>query len=255
MSKEPAPIYPAYAFKESPTWFTWVKLLAVDVHGLREEAGFQGQNVYFYQNHPIRFVCLTGLVVSIDDKLNRYTLLELDDGSGSLIVVKITRLDSASAASPSSSFSSNTNVANVDVVVAPGRYDVLVNRVPLSIGAAVKVKCTISEFRNVRQLELKRIWTLRSTAEEAAEWEECARFKREVLCRPWVVSKEKLRALLSAETEKRMRLEDRERREDRRQKRATARKMESAEKRREHEQRKEERRKREEDRMNKGAIV
>jgi hypothetical protein len=43
MSRRTAPIYPAYTFNQSRTWFNWVKLTAADVHGLREEPGFQGK--------------------------------------------------------------------------------------------------------------------------------------------------------------------------------------------------------------------
>lgn len=34
--------YPAYCNKVSPTYFTWVKLDAVDVHALKQRRGFEG---------------------------------------------------------------------------------------------------------------------------------------------------------------------------------------------------------------------
>jgi len=36
-------IYPAYTFRASPTFFTWVKLTAADIHQLRTEKGFEGR--------------------------------------------------------------------------------------------------------------------------------------------------------------------------------------------------------------------
>lgn len=35
-------LYPAYCFSKSPTYNTWVKLTARDVHNLRAEPGFEG---------------------------------------------------------------------------------------------------------------------------------------------------------------------------------------------------------------------
>lgn len=191
--------------------------------------------------------------MSIEDKINKYTLLELDDGSGAIITVKITRL--AADIASTVDCPSNTTVSNVDILASLGRYDVLVDKRPLDIGSVVKVKCTISVFRNIKQLELKRIWILRSTAEEIAEWEVGAKFKSEVLSQPWVLSKERLRELQKAEIEKRSKREDAERMEEKRQASEAAKKLKRAERRREHEQRKELKRRKEDIAMNAGAII
>ena len=184
---------------------------------------------------------------------SKYTLLEVDDGSGRVITVKITRLPADMA--NTEDCPSNTTIANVDVNAAVGRYEVLVDRRPLDIGTVVKVKCTISSFRNVRQLELKRIWILRSTVEEIAEWEGGARFKRDVLCRPWVVTRERLRELQMAEVEKRRKREEADRMAERMRRHEDARKARRIEKRREHDLRKEAKRKKEEEIMNAGALI
>jgi hypothetical protein len=213
----------------------------------------QGQDIYFHLNHPIRYVCLTGLILSIDEKVNKYTLLELDDGSGAIITVKITRL--APELANHSDCSSNTTVSNVNVIAELGRYEVLVNNVPLDIGTVVKVKCTISVFRNVRQLELKRIWVLKSTIDEIAEWEEGAIFKRQVLSRPWILSRDRLRELQKAEVDKRKKREEVERMEDKRMNYEAVKKAKRAERRKEHEERKEAKRRKEETFLNVGAII
>ena len=185
--------------------------------------------------------------------MNKFALVELDDGSGSIITIKITRLDAESA--KTADCPSNTTIANVDILTSLGRFDVLVDKKPLDIGNVIKVKCTISTFRNVRQLELKRIWVLRSTVEEVAEWHERAKFKSEVLSEPWALSQEKLRELQKAEMEKRRKREEAERMEEKKQKHDAAKQAKRVERRREHEMRKEARRRKEEELMNAGAIV
>lgn len=212
-----------------------------------------GQNIYFHLNHPIRYVCLTGVLVSIEDRLNKYTLLDLDDGSGAIITLKISRLVAEVAGA--ATCPSNTTVSNVDVLSTLGRYNVLVDKVPLDIGTILKVKCTISVFRNVRQLELVRIWILRSTAEEIKEWEDSAKFKAEVLSKPWLLSEEQLRDFQEAEMKKRRNKEEAEKVEEQRQRQEAAKKLKRVERRREHEIRKEARRRKEDEIMNAGAII
>ena len=53
-----------------------------------------GQNIYFYLNHPIRFVRIVGVVVAIDDINLKYSALTLDDGSGATVELKIVRTTS-----------------------------------------------------------------------------------------------------------------------------------------------------------------
>jgi hypothetical protein len=81
--------------------------------------------------------------------------------------------------------SSKTNLKNVDVVSQFGIFDVMVDDQRLDIGTVVKAKGTISEFRGNKQLDLKRIWVVATTDEEAQAWAETAVFMQEVLSRPW----------------------------------------------------------------------
>lgn len=69
-----------------------------------------------------------------------------------------------------------------------GVFEVVVDGQPLDIGTVVKAKGTISEFRGIKQLELKRIWIVDTTNEEAQAWVETAAFKGEVLSKPWYLS-------------------------------------------------------------------
>jgi septal ring factor EnvC (AmiA/AmiB activator) len=132
----------------------------------------------------------------------------------------------------------------------------------LDIGRVVKVKGTISEFRGQKQVELKRIWVIKTTNEEARSWEEAARFKMEVLDKPWHITKEehsKIKAEDKAERrknrewEKAMAAHEEKKRAHEEEKRRRAREYEKYMA--EREKRLEVRRRREEVMMNAGALI
>lgn len=128
---------------------------------------------------------IVGVVVAIDDINRKYTVLTLDDGSGASIEVKIIRL-TPDIYNPVES-PSNTMIDNVNIVSRLGVFDVSINEQQVDIGTVIKAKCTISEFRGQKQLEMKRVWIVKSTNEEARAWAETAAFKR-VLDVPWHIS-------------------------------------------------------------------
>lgn len=204
-------IYPAYCFAASPTYNAWVKLTAADVHKLRQEPGYQGlsvpqldailldeqagQNVYFHLNHPIRYVRLVGTIIAIDEHSgkSRLCILTIDDGSGQTIGVKIKQLPPE--ITNSIDCPSNTTVDNVNLRSGIGAEGVLVDGVELDIGMTVKVKCTISKFREIRQLELERISIVRDTNDEVKAWFELAAFRTEILSKPWELAPAKVKKL------------------------------------------------------------
>jgi hypothetical protein len=145
-----------------------------------------GQRIYFYLNHPIRYVRVVGVVVAIDDINVKYTVLTLDDGSGATIECKIVRLAAEFYNSVESA--SNTMIENVNVISHLGIFEVTVDHEHIDIGTVIKAKGTISEFRGKKQLELKRVWLVRTTNEEVKAWAETAAYKREVLSVPWHIS-------------------------------------------------------------------
>jgi hypothetical protein len=81
--------------------------------------------------------------------------------------------------------STKTTMTNVEVISQFGVFEVMVDNQKLDIGTVVKAKGTISEFRGIKQLDLKRIWVVTTTDEEAQAWAETAAFKQEVLSKPW----------------------------------------------------------------------
>lgn len=181
-------IHPRRFFGASRTFTAWNKITAYDVHhALRTEAGFEGQNIYFILNHPIQYVRLVGLVVEVESfAQGKYTLLTLDDGSGECINVKVTRRKVAE--DDVKVYPSNTEVDEVNVHFEMGLPAVAVLGAPVNVGTVLKVKCSITAFRNVRQLDLKKASIVRTTNEEAASWFETAAWKSEKLSQPWVLS-------------------------------------------------------------------
>lgn len=174
-----------------------MKLFASDIQALRSESAFLSQHIYFHLNHPIRYVRIVGVIVGITEINLRYTVLTLDDGSGATIEVKIIRrtANEYAALESQSQPVSNTTISNLHIISQLGRFEILVDGEEIDIGTAVKAKCTISEFRGEKQLEMKRVWVVKSTDEEARNWRETAVYKKEVLSTPWHITREEHRRI------------------------------------------------------------
>jgi hypothetical protein len=169
-----------------------------------------GQHLYFHFNHPIRFVRLVGVVVAIDDINLKFTVVTIDDGSGAVIELKIVRVPLAGQNAILAS--SETKLNNVKVISQLGVFDVVVDDQKLEIGTVVKAKGTLSEFRGIKQVDLKRIWVVTTTDEEAQAWKEAAAFKQNVLSKPWHLTSaehDQIKAKIKSEKRK---LQDYERR-------------------------------------------
>lgn len=211
--------------------------------------------MYFHLNYPIRFISLTAPIISIESITDRYTILELDDGSGSTIVVKITRLSKHQLLENQVDNASNTNVENVNIVSRIGVFDVFVDgHKKLDIGTVIKVKAVIGEFRNMKQLELKRIYVIRTTGEEVKEWTEVARWKRDILSKPWFLSPQKLKDLDNEDARQRRKQRDTEKKRREYNKAMEEKLAKRREKMEKHEAKVEKRRKAIEDDLNGGAL-
>jgi hypothetical protein len=124
---------------------------------------------------------VTGPIVAFGEVYKNHTLFHIDDGSGETIAVKIQLLSSVELTPESPS---NTTVSNVDVSTTSGPSDIRIDGVRLDIGTVVKLKCTIERFWDSPQLVLQRAVLLKSTTEEAKEWEEQAKWIAR-LKEPW----------------------------------------------------------------------
>ncbi|KAJ5189593.1 Nucleic acid-binding OB-fold [Penicillium cf. griseofulvum] len=200
--------YPAFCFKASPTHFTWVKMSAADVHRLRGSSNFVGQNIFFYNNHPIQFVSLVGVIVARTDFPWR-TILTLDDSSGATIDIavlkKTTKTETTSQETPAtdpeqtewSSFSLTAptakSLAQTTHITSKDRDEIDISA--LQPGTLVRVKGTLSTFRSQMQLYLERFWLVRDTNAEMQFLDTRLRFLVEVLSVPWVLTDEEVEKL------------------------------------------------------------
>ncbi|EEH23081.2 hypothetical protein PABG_05292 [Paracoccidioides brasiliensis Pb03] len=198
--------YPAFCHKVSPTFFAWVKMAAVDVHRLKSRPGFEGQNLYFYLNHPIQFICVAGIIVARDEQ-ERRSILVVDDSSGACLEVVCSKTvpvstygcSSRTSISPSIDMTTATTSSNVtgdcnslhSIPIPPTHQTSTthkpINITPLLPGARAKLKGTIACFRGMFQLHLERYEMLRDTNAEVRFWDERTRLRVQVLSVPWVV--------------------------------------------------------------------
>ncbi|CAI7657427.1 unnamed protein product [Penicillium bialowiezense] len=218
--------YPAFCFKASPTHFTWVKIGAADVHRLRKYGSFVGQKVFFYNNHPVRFVSLLGLIVARTDVYGR-TILALDDSSGAIVEVIVlhdpTTKPGVAAASakeeldqrridiftgepiaadqtPWSAFSVTerdiTHFQKTTHITATDRHVVDISS--LQPGTLVRVKGVLGTFRGTMQVQLERFERVGDTNAEMKFLDDRLRFLVEVLSVPWVLDDDEVESLRQA---------------------------------------------------------
>ncbi|RHZ58809.1 hypothetical protein CDV55_103306 [Aspergillus turcosus] len=215
------PFYPAFCFRASPTHFTWVKMAAVDVHRLKRRPGFEGQNIFFYLNHPIRFVSLVGIIVARTDVFKR-TILTLDDSSGETIEIAVLKAESSDRTPHQQPQQQQQQQAPENAtrhVAATNRTDLDIS--PLVPGTVVQVKGTLSVFRAAMQLQLERFFLVRDTAAEMRFVDQRSRYLVEVLTVPWQLTGEEVERLrLEAEAEEEQAEEEQERARRRHRKRA-----------------------------------
>jgi hypothetical protein len=191
--------YPAYCYTASPTYFAWVKLTAVDVHNtLYSRRGFEGQNLYFYLNHPIQFVYLVGVVVSYEDFHEKRWLLIIDDSSGATIEVSCPKpIKKGDENAGHEAANDRAGPDGLKLAEDQARANTLAS---IDIGSVIKVKGKITTFRDTRQIQLERIAIVPNTNTEMHFWEQRTKLKAEVLSTPWTLSsKEQSRLLTAAE--------------------------------------------------------
>jgi len=176
--------------------------------------------------------------------------MTLDDGSGACIDVRITRKPVTKVVAGES----NTDVKNLQVHSYLGCFELVVDGKGLDIGTVVKAKCTISSFRDTRQLVLKRISIIKNTNEEVAAWRETAGFKKDVLSKPWVLTSEERDSIDRKKMEDEQALRDGEKRFRAETRARNERHAKRAQKLNEHDERAERRRKERETRYNAGAL-
>jgi Telomere regulation protein Stn1 len=190
--------YPAYCYKVSPTYFAWVKLTAVDVHNaLYTRRGFEGQNLYFYLNHPVQFVCLVGVVVGYEDFHEKRWLLIIDDSSGATIEITCPKPQKKAGAGVEKVSDEQSGLDAAKLAEEQARATTIAS---IDVGSVIKVKGKVGTFRESRQIQLERIAIIPDTNAEMDFVEQRMNLMLEVLSKPWIVSsKEQARLLKIAE--------------------------------------------------------
>jgi len=150
-----------------------------------------GQDIYFYLNHPIKWIRLTGVVVAIDDIAGR-TIFTIDDSSGVNIeaTCSLPAKDSLIGLSDDRKVTAKeceTQECKSNELAGPNEH-IITN---IDVGSVVKIRGKIGIFRGRKQINLtgpKGITLLAETNEEVKCWNDVMEFKRTVLVQPWVVT-------------------------------------------------------------------
>ena len=210
------------------------------------EINITGRDVYFWLNHPIRFVRLVGIVCAIDSVGNgKYTILTLDDSSGADIEIRIERRDVKFG--DDVEYPSNTLVDNVNVSIKLGLPVVSIDKTQLCLGTVIRAEGMITSYRSQKQLLLRRVFHVKDTNEEAIAWSKTAHWKRTVLSQAWVLT-----AAKKMEIDETVRREEKESRDRADRKRKWQEEYDKTKRRKE--EKDEERNRRLEKKLNSGAL-
>lgn len=144
-----------------------------------------GQQIFFYVNHPIKWVRIAGIVVAVDEFEGR-RVYTIDDSSGLTIEC----------------------VANVPIPPKPGQkrkddpmsdkekekeHPLPVVDGDIDVGHVIDIKGSVKTFRHSKQILADKISHLRSTDQEVQFWEKVMKLRKEVLSQPWVLTTRELR--------------------------------------------------------------
>lgn len=191
------PLYPQHCFKLSPTVNTYPHLRVADIAALTTHAGFHGQNLFFYRNHPIQWVRIAGIVVAVDDYTGR-RIYTIDDSSGVCIecLMDVPRTDKSptsavAAAATGKAGAKRTTGKAADATAATPAKRAVPDEV--DVGTVVDVKGGLSVFRGNKQIKILKATVLRSTEQEVAFWERIRKFRQDVLDMPWQLTDKEVR--------------------------------------------------------------
>lgn len=192
MTAEPSEpeLYPQYCFHLSPTINRWCHFRAADIVRLTSHPGFQGQDIFFHLNHPIKWVRICGIVVDHREIAGRQ-IYTIDDSSGTVIdcVLNVPRSSKGPdpiVGAPEWNYKARENTA--------GRKLASVDA-PIDLGHILDVKGSVNIFRDQKQIIPDKIKHIRTTEQEALFWGKVAQLRRDVLDRPWFLDTKVVRKL------------------------------------------------------------
>ena len=161
-------------------------------------------NIFFYKNHPIRFVTVVGLIVAVTDYYRR-TILTLDDSSGATIEVAVLKSENPkpnhdlTITAPPQGANSDKSTEAAESSAEPIHLSTTA-RTPLDItnlvpGALVMIKGTLSVFRSTMQLQLERFFPVPDTTVELRFLADRMQYLADVLSVPWMLTDEEVEQL------------------------------------------------------------
>ncbi|RYP67709.1 hypothetical protein DL771_007116 [Monosporascus sp. 5C6A] len=183
---EPPVFYPQYCFYLSPTFNKWCPLRATDIQDLASHPGFEGQDVFFSLNHPIIWVRVVGVVVAVDAFHGR-RVYTVDDSTGQCIECSLEVPKPA-----------KTGARDEEPARNPAAADAAQGAVPdvpadIDVGMVIDVKGRVKLFRDRKQIKILKVQRVGSTEREVQFWNKVGDFRRDVLCRPWVLDRRDVR--------------------------------------------------------------
>ena len=148
-----------------------------------------GEGFFFFKNLPIKWVRIVGVVVAIDDfaNLRAYTI---DDSSGACIeaIISVTAGPKPAGSNATTGDESAASEPPVGLTgPAPTPYD------HIDVGCVVDVKGALSMFRDEKQIKVEKMLAVKGTSDEIKLWEKRAKFRAEVLSKPWVLEDKTIR--------------------------------------------------------------
>ncbi|CAK7201453.1 endo-1,3-beta glucanase [Sporothrix eucalyptigena] len=178
--------YGQYCFHLSPTLNKWCPMRISDVVKLVQYADFEGQNVFFHLNHPIKWVRIAGVVVACSDYYGR-RVYTVDDGSGATIECSVP------APKPVQKRSDQQQALQPALEPAIPMID--------TPGTVVEIKGELRTFRDDFQIQVIRLAVLRATQQEVQFWAKVQMFAESTLYKPWVLDRATVRKYRKAAME------------------------------------------------------
>lgn len=194
-------------------------------------------SIFFYQNHPIRFVSVAGVIIARTE-YQRLTILTLDDSSGATVDIVVHKAEtlapndlvsgSVSAPAPNARPSGPGPGPGKGTSIQPPRTTTHVSAtdrtsaVPITSlvpGSVAQIKGTLTTFRSRMQLQLERVFLVRDTSAEMRFLDQTCRFLVEVLAVPWRLAEEEVVQLRAEADEEEGRVEEEQARMKKRQRR------------------------------------
>ncbi|KAI3335688.1 hypothetical protein F4824DRAFT_489571 [Ustulina deusta] len=194
-TSDPLVYYPQYCFHLSPTINAWCPLRAIDIAGLGSRPGFEDINVFFYLNHPIRWVRVIGVVVAIDHYYG-HLVYTIDDSTGQCIECTLS--------APKNAKSDRINHRDINQAkttepsIVPSKFAGTANAaetrtIDIDIGTVLDIKGSVKVFRGQRQIHIQKATRVLSTTQEVRFWDKTRDFRRDTLSQPWMLKDREVR--------------------------------------------------------------